>query len=196
MRRPLVAAREIFFVAQDEVGLHGGAKRIDVAVGVFAGKRIVIFGESVVILVIDEALTEFACSVCRRCAGKREKNFRAACRFRPRCRRWILCGRASCSARLSAFSGRCGRTASVARFRTSSAFGIGGKFVRVDQAAAGLVEGVAGQAIVDVELAGGLDGFAKGADEDGALWPASASNRLRHRLEPTPKHIDRTYDLR
>src|SRR5881296_3624950 len=43
--------------------------------------------------------------------------------------------------------------------------GIRGKFMSVDEPTAGFVEGVTGQAIVDVELSGGLDGLAKSAHE-------------------------------
>src|SRR5580693_3362861 len=43
--------------------------------------------------------------------------------------------------------------------------GVSGKFVRVNQAAAGLVEGVGGQAIVHIKFSGGVHGGAVAADQ-------------------------------
>src|ERR1700721_74768 len=60
----------------------------------------------------------------------------------------------------------------------SEGVGIGGEFVGIDQAATGFVEGVAGEAIVDIELPGGLDGLAKPPYE--AVYFCLGFFRARH----------------
>ena len=115
---------EVVLAAVDEVGLHGGVERVDVAVGVLAGQNVVAFGERVEVgVVLKEAAGELAVAVaCSACVGEVEV-FGQRVGFVPGVGDvWVWAGGHLFA--VEGFSGSQGRTASVALLSTSSACGI------------------------------------------------------------------------
>ena len=79
---------EMLLAAVDEVGLHGGGERVDVAVGVLSGEDVLAVGERIEVgVVLKEAAgrADGSAGLLRVC--RRDRSSRGGCRTRPRCRR-------------------------------------------------------------------------------------------------------------
>src|SRR5215472_4411163 len=143
---------EVFFAPQSEIRLHRGGKRVDVAVGVAAGKVVLALRERVVILVVEilhaERLVTFTCAAL----VSQKKILRDGVGLIPGIRdvlAWTPNGVVldGCFREV-----RQGGVRGVVEDRKG--VGVADKFVGIDEAANDFVVAVSGKTIFFVEVAG------------------------------------------
>src|SRR5215467_11791525 len=74
---------QIFFITKHEVSLHRRTERIDMAIGMFAWERILVFSKCIVILVVNKAFSEIEVALVTAALISEEEVFRERIGFIP-----------------------------------------------------------------------------------------------------------------
>ena len=155
---------EVFFITENQISLHSRTQCIDVTVGVLAGKGVVIFRQSIVIVLIDKSLPQIAVAlVAAALIGKKEILGQGVgfipCIGDGLMRSSFLLG--SAQGLLREMRQHC-VSSSLEHLQCDR---VRRKFISIDKATASLVKGIARQAVIDVEPPGRLYRLGKSAHQ-------------------------------
>ena len=152
---------EVLLAAVGEVGLHGGAEAVDVAVGVLAGEDVFVQGERAEVgVVLEEALGELAVARAGSALVGEVEVFGKGVGLVP-CPGDVFVRAGGHLGAVEGFGGEERQDGVGGAVEDGEGLRILCELMRVDEAAVGLVEGVGGDAVVFVEF------FADGGGEAG-----------------------------
>ena len=155
---------QILFVAEHQISLHRGAERVHVTVGVLTGKVVRAFRERIKVFLLDEADGEILVTGITAALIGEEEIFRQRVGFIEGVGNILVETRALFGAAERFFRQvrQHGLRAAPEHIERG---GIAGEFVGINQAAAGFVEGISGQAIIHIKLPGGIHRCAVAANQ-------------------------------
>ena len=132
------------------------------AISMLARQNILVFCERVVILVIDEALSEIEVAPISAALIGQKEVLGKRIGFVPSIGNILVWPPRLLLGTAQSLFRKMRKHCACRPFEHLQSDWIGGQFVRIDQATAGFVEGIAGQPIINVKLSSWLDGFGKG----------------------------------